>query len=126
MSHYDVDSGYYADGIEQLLDRDHEAGVRKNEQSMRTRKAPAMMFDNLDSPPPPRRASARQVARFREAFKAELRADPNRPPGPARLARRLDLTNTRSLNGRLTALRTEMLLEAGFKKDPFRNRWYRP
>lgn len=38
---YDFDSGYYEDGIEQALDREHQAGVRANERRRRAAVQPA-------------------------------------------------------------------------------------
>jgi hypothetical protein len=74
----------------------------------------------------PRSASVAETNRFRKAFNAELRANPDRPPGPSALARQMGLSNTRNLNGRLTKLRIRMLVEAGFKRDDYRGRWYKP
>lgn len=70
-----------------------------------------------------RRASEAEERRMREAFTAELKANPDRPPGPAGLARRMGLSNTRNLNGRLSSLRTQLLRDNGFRKDEYRNRW---
>ena len=64
--------------------------------------------------------------RFREAFEAELKTFSQVPPRPSRLADRMGLGNRNTLNGRLSRLRRELLLEAGFKKDQYKNRWYKP
>lgn len=69
------------------------------------------------------RQNGKNAARFREAFRAELEANPDKAPGPAALARRLGLSNTRNLNGPMSALRRELLTAAGFRKNPHTNRW---
>ena len=74
----------------------------------------------------PRTASKKERERLTEAFRAELEASPDRPPGPAGLSRRMGLGSRRNLNGRLTAFRRELLQEAGFRKNNNTNRWYKP
>lgn len=67
-----------------------------------------------------------ELQRFYEAFMAELEERPNRAPGPAGIARRMGLSNTRNLNGRLTGHRRQLLEYHGFVKDPLTQRWNKP
>jgi len=73
-----------------------------------------------------------EASRFREAFAAELAANPNdpHPPGPTALNLRLGKVHTgrtplNTLNGRLNALRKELMLEAGFTQAEKWGRWSR-
>lgn len=63
--------------------------------------------------------------RFRKAFREELEANPDKAPGPTALRKRLGLRPHANLNGRLSRLRISLLREAGFKKSPFSERWYK-
>lgn len=61
--------------------------------------------------------------RFVCAFLEALNENPEVAPGPTALARAMGSTNTRNLNGRLAALRAELLKRSGFTKDDEKNRW---
>lgn len=56
---------------------------------------------------------------FREAFAAELEANPGVAPGPTALNRRMGLTHCKqnTINGRYTKLRRDLLARAGFVYD---------
>ena len=66
-----------------------------------------------------------EADRFIGAFYLELDAHPDVPPGPTALARRLGLKNTQNINGRCAKIRTELLRANGFRRDDYRNRWYK-
>lgn len=65
--------------------------------------------------------------RFREAFFAVLKQDPNTPPGPTAINKELGRTGPRlnTINGRLNAVRKQLLVEAGFTQDEKWARWRR-
>lgn len=71
--------------------------------------------------------------RFREAFAAVLARDPDTPPGPTAINKELrkhesanNNTPLNVLNGRLSTLRKELLIEAGFVQSEKWARWHRP
>lgn len=71
--------------------------------------------------------------RFREAFAAVLERDPNTAPSPTAINKELrkherDTNHTplNVLNGRLSALRKELLVEAGFVQAEKWARWHKP
>lgn len=71
--------------------------------------------------------------RFREAFAAVLARDPDTAPGPTAINKELrkhesDTYNTplNVLNGRLSALRKQLLEEAGFVQAEKWARWHKP
>jgi hypothetical protein len=71
--------------------------------------------------------------RFREAFAAVLARDPDTPPGPTAINMELrkhesDTYHTplNVLNGRMSALRTQLLKEAGFVQTEKWARWHKP
>jgi hypothetical protein len=82
-------------------------------------------LDFFDLSKPSRPPSAKEEAKFREAFAALLAADPTRPPGPKPLADAMGW-GTRQLPGRLSKLRRRMLREAGFAQSDRDSRWHSP
>lgn len=64
--------------------------------------------------------------RFRQAFQEALDERPDYPPGPTILRKKMGLRPHDNLNGRLSRLRIHLLRDAGFKKSPFSERWYKP
>lgn len=71
--------------------------------------------------------------RFREAFEACLKRDPDTAPGPTAINKELrrhesDTYHTplNVLNGRMSALRKQLLEEAGFVQSEKWARWHKP
>lgn len=68
-----------------------------------------------------------EEARFRWAFEESLRRDPGRAPSPTAINILLEKRPPLNiLSGRLSKLRRELLLNAGFIQDDKFGRWYRP
>lgn len=72
----------------------------------------------------PRKKTQRE--RFRDAFWAELDERPGRAPGPTALLVRMGRKppKNHAINGDLSRLRQQLLVEAGFTKDPVTGYWY--
>lgn len=81
-----------------------------------------------------------EASRFTDAFYAVLERDPDKPPGPTAINRELGKEHTSRtplnvLNGRMSTLRRQLLLDNGFVQDepssPFEGqanfgRWRKP
>ena len=66
------------------------------------------------------------MTRFVDAFNLVLAKDPDTPPGPSAINKALGRKGVLNrINGRETALRTELLESSGFVKDNEANRWRR-
>ena len=73
-----------------------------------------------------KRQTGGEEARFRWAFNECLRREPNKAPGPTAINRLLEKPPPlNTLPGRMSALRTQLLLEAGFKQEQKWGRWTR-
>lgn len=69
-----------------------------------------------------------EKSRFTDAFYAVLKRNPDKAPGPTAINRELgkehnSRTPLNTLNGRMSALRKELLIENGFTQEKKWARW---
>lgn len=69
-----------------------------------------------------------EASRFTEAFYAVLKRNPDKAPGPTAINRELGKEHTartplNTLNGRMSKVRKELLLENGFTQEEKWGRW---